>query len=339
VLDTSPAVNLKETRNMHVRSIRLSVALIVLGILAAPAGAGPLYTFTPIAAPTGFSSFSVNSIDNAGEFVGLAVDPTTGFAASYLYSGGVYTQINVPGAIPGTTSALISLSGQLFGSFSDASGQTHGFIQTTTGFQQIDIPGAQSTFVAGLNSQGQAVGGGDTGYNVYQNGNFTPLPPSPPQFTASGINDSGDIVGSAIPLLFPTSTIFQGELLHNGQYMPLNDPNASTDPGAGPLGGTLANGINNSGTIVGSYIDDQIISHGFVYQDGVYTTVDYPTLVPFLSLNAVNDSGEIVGSYFDSSSLDTFSFLATPAPEPESLTLVAAAGLTLAGRRWRKRGT
>lgn len=39
---------------------------------------------------------------------------------------------------------------------------------------------------------------------------------------------------------------------------------------------SMPNGINDLGTIVGSYLDTKT-SHGFVLQNGTYTTLDAPT--------------------------------------------------------------
>src|SRR5262245_9411192 len=48
----------------------------------------------------------------------------------------------------------------------------------------------------------------------------------------------------------------------------------------GPLGagsfGAFANGINNEGQIVGSYDDENMHAHGFLYSNGSYTTLDDP---------------------------------------------------------------
>jgi probable HAF family extracellular repeat protein len=65
------------------------------------------------------------------------------------------------------------------------------------------------------------------------------------------------------------------------------------DPSA--VKGTTAHGINNEGQIVGSYVDANGNSNGFMYSDGAYTTVDY-SAYSSTSLNSINDLGQIVGS-------------------------------------------
>lgn len=67
-----------------------------------------------------------------------------------------------------------------------------------------------------------------------------------------------------------------------------------------------AGGASNGGSVVGSYRTDNAIApyHGFVYSNGVYTTLDDPTVNPGATwpsgtqLRGVNDSGAIVGNSF-----------------------------------------
>jgi probable HAF family extracellular repeat protein len=63
----------------------------------------------------------------------------------------------------------------------------------------------------------------------------------------------------------------------------LNDPLAT--------GGTVPQGVNDSGEIVGYYIDAQG-SHGFTYSNGSFTTA--PSNV--VTAEGVNDAGQVVGS-------------------------------------------
>jgi probable HAF family extracellular repeat protein len=64
-----------------------------------------------------------------------------------------------------------------------------------------------------------------------------------------------------------------------------------------PLGtnGTIAQGINASGQIVGYYIDSSNHTHGFHYSGGTYTTLDDPLSPGGTYLTGINASGQIVG--------------------------------------------
>jgi len=59
--------------------------------------------------------------------------------------------------------------------------------------------------------------------------------------------------------------------------------------------GTFAFGINNNGQVVGTY-NDASGSHGFIYSDGTYTTLDDPAGTDTQALG-INDLGEIVVIY------------------------------------------
>lgn len=67
-------------------------------------------------------------------------------------------------------------------------------------------------------------------------------------------------------------------------------------PGAS---GTRAEGINDSGQIVGSYTDSGGATHGFLY-DGLqlFTPIDYPNAMSTVATD-INNSGLIVGYYRD----------------------------------------
>lgn len=71
---------------------------------------------------------------------------------------------------------------------------------------------------------------------------------------------------------------------------------------------TDALGISENGQIVGFYEDSAGVTHGFLEQDGTFTTIDDPNgtnSTPFGNSVAtdVNDPGQIVGYYFDSAGL------------------------------------
>jgi len=53
------------------------------------------------------------------------------------------------------------------------------------------------------------------------------------------------------------------------------------------------------GAIVGTYADSQGLGHGFLLQNGVFTTLDDPKADPnTTSLEDINSSGAIVGVYY-----------------------------------------
>ena len=74
----------------------------------------------------------------------------------------------------------------------------------------------------------------------------------------------------------------------------------------------VALGINASGQIVGSYGDAAGKYHGFLLDQGSYTTLDVPGSSATYA-QGINDSGQIVG-YYDDASGARHGFLATPTP-------------------------
>src|SRR5437879_8801023 len=59
---------------------------------------------------------------------------------------------------------------------------------------------------------------------------------------------------------------------------------------------STANGINNNNVIVGSYLDQASMVHGYVYRHGKYRKVDFPG-ASATEVFGINDDGDIVGRY------------------------------------------
>jgi hypothetical protein len=116
---------------------------------------------------------------------------------SFLYTGGTFTQIDVPGEADGINDA-----GQIVGSFSNSTG-THGFLDTGRTFTQIDVPGASFTAAGGINDAGQIVGvfiNSTVNHGCLDTGGtFTQIDvPGGGNTQANGINNAGQIVGTFV---------------------------------------------------------------------------------------------------------------------------------------------
>lgn len=61
--------------------------------------------------------------------------------------------------------------------------------------------------------------------------------------------------------------------------------------------GTALHGINNAGVLVGSYSLGGT-SHGFVFDEGVFTTIDVPNAAGGTHPADISDQGQIVGGFF-----------------------------------------
>ena len=150
-----------------------------------------------------------------------------------------------------------------------------------------DLPLPRSDYLmpSGINDVGQIVGTYrplDTGLFLgflYSNGTLTSfsVPPLTDTF-ANGINDAGDIVGwYQIGDAGHIGFLYRGGVFTTIQ---MDDPFRRY---------TELFGINNAGQIIGTYTDRRdFTTHGFVYDQGSFTTIGYiPT--------GINDHGQIVG--------------------------------------------
>lgn len=84
-------------------------------------------------------------------------------------------------------------------------------------------------------------------------------------------------------------------------YTIIDTPDAGTSAGQG----TLAEGINTAGNIVGSYLDSSAVYHGFLRaKSGAITVIDAPgagAVSPDgTTADALNSAGVVSGTYFDS---------------------------------------
>jgi probable HAF family extracellular repeat protein len=283
-------------------------------------------------------------INDQGDIVGLVQGISPPGTQSFLYSGGVYSTITVPGAkhpIVTGINAAGSYTGYYFAGFG-----ANPFVNVGGTFQALNPPGtaAGGTTAVAINNQGQVLlnaldNDGNSINFIYANGQYTlltaliPANPFNSATLASGINNAGTIVG----VTSNPSQVTSGFIFKDNTLTTIDDPNASN----GTLGlGTIANAINDPGQVAGYYTDADFVPHGFVYQNGVFTTVDDPLGVGGTQIWGINDAGDLVGVYTDAAGND-FGFLATPnapttVPEPGSLTLLAAAGIALGCRRLRK---
>src|SRR6266853_2608707 len=184
-------------------------------------------------------------------------------------------------------------------------------------FTQLDVPGATLTAARGINDAAQIVGffSNSTGTHGFLDigGSFTLLDvPGATSTQARSINNAGQISG-----VFANSTGTHGFLYTGGSFAPFDVPGTSF---------TTAFGINDAAQIVG-FFNDSMGSHGFLDTRGSFAQLDVPgAIVGDATLGTggtaaagINDAGQIDGVFVNSTG--QHGFLATPVPEPATLTL------------------
>lgn len=224
----------------------------VRGFLREPTG-----VFVDIFVP-GSTFTAPRDINDHGTIVGRYLD-AAGAGHGFVLFGGTYRTVDYPGSND-TRPRGISNTGVIVGNFRMA-GVEHGFLLDVSGFHQTDFPGAAGTDVWDLdNAGGLAVGdwtdaAGDVHAYTLANDAFTPFDVNVAGAWATsfrGINRHGTIVGVYAVDLDNDHGLL---LTPTGQQVFLDFPGApSTDVMA----------INDSGLIVGNYLDRHGRAHSFI---------------------------------------------------------------------------
>jgi uncharacterized membrane protein len=229
--------------NQFAIALRLFMAtvVVILGVLlgARRAAHAASFSFTTIDVPFADADdiTDCGDINSNGQIVGVYIN-TSGVLHAFLDEHGAFTVIDFPGAVV-TVPTRINPNGQIVGFYVDSSGVEHGYLDDDGVFSTIDVPGATLTAsqLIAINSSGQIVG-------TY--------------FDSSGgnhgfLDDKGVFTTIDVPF---TGATFAGSV--NGIQ----------------VGGL--NAINASGQIAGTYFDSSGVAHGFLDDDGVFSTIDVP---------------------------------------------------------------
>lgn len=216
----------------------------------------------------------------------------------FAYDGHTYLTIDVPGAFE-TEAHGINSEGRIVGGYRiDEQTPWQGFVYADGAFTTLTPPmSVYGGGSAGINDAGQIVGqytdaNGVTHGYLYAKGTYTTLDYiGLGAFSTSprGINDRGQIVGS----------VRDGNGEHGFLATPIGcDYNWILFDVPGYEGRTAAEGINNSGEIVGDL--GQAGDPGWVYRDGTYTLINPPFNFYSTAAYGIDDEGDIVGQFYPS---------------------------------------
>ncbi len=165
-------------------------------------------------------------------------------------------------------------------------------------FTKDNVPGATATEPGGINNAGVSVGlytdsgGIQHGYILNGKKVTTLDDPNAASGTTGGSNLNPDgavsVVGSYTSAKTGNSV---GFLYKGGKYTDIPGPSGAAQ--------SFGSAINDSGAVVGYYIDSADATHGFLLKGGKYTKLDVPKATSTFAAG-INKSGEIVLFWIDS---------------------------------------
>jgi probable HAF family extracellular repeat protein len=229
--------------------------------------------------------------------------PNKGYTLTPPYGQGNYQNENFPGSVQTQVTGLNNKDVTV-GFWVDANGDNFGFVEFNGHFVNVVDPNAPKAAAGaptvqqllGVNDKEVAVGfytdaqGNNHGFTLnLNNGHFGAVNVQGfNSVTATAINKRGDVAG------FVQNGPNQEGFLTDGH---------KTELLAGPKGAVSvqALGVNNDDQVVGSYVDAQGNTHGFLFDDKTkaYTTIDDPNANGMTVVNGINNKGQLVGFYLD----------------------------------------
>jgi len=230
---------------------------------------GTVTTFDPPNSGSG-----AQSINDSGTVAGGFLDANG--AHGYLRApGGTFTTFDPTGSgaqIEIVIPYQINASGAVTGTYTDINGVRHGFLRDPSGSITIlDAPGAGTAAEQGTDVLGINAGGTIAG--------------------GISIGTVNGVVGTSHSLVLAT----------DGTYTIFDPPQSGAHS-------SLAEAINDSGAVVGTYRDANLVRHGYLRQpDGTFISFDDPQAAQLplsttdLGTNPrdINANGAIVGFYAD----------------------------------------
>ena len=246
---------------------------------------GQIIAFDPPGAGTGPNQGSqAVDINLEGEIAGYTQDNNNVFHGFVRSSSSAFTSFDAPnagtGPFQGTVVTLesgLNPLGALIGWYYDANNAAHGYVREPNSvITSFDPPGATNTYPGSINPEGVIVGGAldangifhgfirsakgvITSFDVPGAGTKLGLPPGSEGTLALGITPFSLITG----YWADSNTIYHGFVRYpNGAISKFDAPGAGTVPLS--LQGTVPQGMNSWGEIVGYLQDSNYIYHGFI---------------------------------------------------------------------------
>jgi uncharacterized membrane protein len=268
------------------------------------------------------AQFTYNSIDFPGAFGtrcfglsdhrmivgGYRLSPDS-LRHAFILTNSVFAPLDPGGVLGADFSDALAINdrGQIVGEYIDDLGNDHGFLRSEGVLTTIDFPGAIITDASDINNSGSIVGDFMDSAGVFHgflltHGVFTQIDvPGALDTEAIGINSGDEIVGGWDT---DPNTLGHAFVLLHGEFTTFDVPTAAP-------ASTQALGVNESGHVVGAYLDAAGNEHGFLALGATFTTIDFPGAMD-TSVWRINAARQIVGNYFDTS---PHGYFAQPIPK------------------------
>jgi hypothetical protein len=268
--------------------------------------------------PAPLSSAQMLSINNGGVAVGLGftgTDVVHSSGVTYDLKSAQWTSFQFPGACS-TQARGVNNIGTIVGLYTTdcaGLGLGYGFTRALGNYKDLSDPPVFDVQPREINSRGVVVGNyqpDDTlsGFVAAQGTVTTFNYPGAVQTAATGINDSGVIVGCATWVAdgcFGSTAPASGYILSGGTFTDLVFPSAIR---------TYPQDINSRGQVAGnSYLVSGGPSTAWIYDTGTFTPISVPGNTS-TRLNHINELGVAVGDYTDLSTNIIYAFVAIPRP-------------------------
>lgn len=273
-------------------------ALVCLGACIGSAAQGRSLEILVTFDYPGASSTIAFGIDQKGDVTGGFTDSTSSYAYIRYKNGTFSPPLTDPNDSQGQTAGTDFNGSELVGNYYDPTNGFHSFLYTEGMFTSLDPVGATSTAVNGVNSAGDYSGWVNYGSWVTQGfinsaGQLTEFAIPGASFTsANAISTLGSVAG-VYQLTTGAIHGFVRDVSGNLTY-PIDYPSGTY---------TIPRGINSSGWIAGSYVDAQLVQHGFLFRPpDAFISYTYPGSTS-TSLEGINDRGQTCGQFIDTAGL------------------------------------
>jgi uncharacterized membrane protein len=218
-------------------------------------------TYVTVDPPGSNGQTTIAGINDRGQVAGNA--EVNGAATPFFWEPGNYVTFSVPG---GTYPRAVAINndGQIAGSYGTSNYQSYGFLRKSDGtLSSFIIAGNSSLQVNAMNNWGTIVGSsfdsngsaGDTFLRYAGGGQKYIYGDSHGAVMPAAISDKGIVVG----------TDFGGDTSYGNAFSADRNLTLTLIPVPFTAQGSTANGVNKAGQIVGTYIDANGASHGWIY--------------------------------------------------------------------------